>query len=673
MGNEQCAGCMPDIDCGGWFSEPKEELVYVAIVHSHGARGPLGKELQLLSQAKRKIDRRQYPSSSTKTLKDRSRSRTDSGNESNDSNQTDPVTLGRAARKRGSSLDDSKESQNHSQNHGKSNENSGKDDYLDVDANQDLDDGETDEIQSSQITAVIPDILTQWEDIDQDTTTLVGQRQMKTLGHWFCEYYLRSEHPDFNLNIAGVNSGNPIRWVCGNSQSMYQSAIYFVEGFQEVLGYQIFPDAPEYDKSGFIELEMDLVVESVLQRLLKKYPKSTEEEADKENKNVNENHTFKEQSNNIDDKIANSTSNKSPSASSLLSSEIFCKKAQENADFLNKIFLKIECNRINFNRLLRQRRARINNDIDVSISSSNSLSNSTTSLGSSTHSTSSSSTNVNTMLNSIVAGDEMKGFSALSIEDKLALIPIIHSLIESERFWPEASPSPKCILMKLLREKDREKIMELTYWFWNCLYFNHNTLNSASMMQNEILDDNNNQPLSMKGEEEPQQDKVKDPLMIWDPSSLVNSSEGYRLLNEIVTGLLKQENQNNVAVYSSHEGTILSILACMGKLDRYPPPLMSYGAFLTIEVYRTNYNEELISIFLNPIPYKDHETGEALNELQDARMLLLGDVPVADFVEHLSLNSPNSNEVEKQGNSEKLEKQSTITEVNIEPITHVSH
>ena len=182
--------------------------------------------------------------------------------------------------------------------------------------------------------------------------------------------------------------------------------------------------------------------------------------------------------------------------------------------------------------------------------------------------------------------------------------------------------------------------------------------------------------LTVKDGEEDQPDAFKDPVFTKDISTLKTSSEGYRLLNDIVNGLLKQEDQNSVSIYSSHEGTILSILSCMGKFDKYPPPLMSYGAFLTIEVYRTNYNEELISVFLNPIPYKDHETGEALNELQDARMLLLGDVPVADFVEHLHSIEQFSSNLNEQGKEEKrdhLDKQSTVTEVNIESITQVSH
>jgi hypothetical protein len=39
MGQDQSCGgacALTEIDCGGWFSEPQEELVYVAVLHRHG-------------------------------------------------------------------------------------------------------------------------------------------------------------------------------------------------------------------------------------------------------------------------------------------------------------------------------------------------------------------------------------------------------------------------------------------------------------------------------------------------------------------------------------------------------------------------------------------------------------------------------------------------------------
>ena len=70
-----------------------------------------------------------------------------------------------------------------------------------------------------------------------------------------------------------------------------------------------------------------------------------------------------------------------------------------------------------------------------------------------------------------------------------------------------------------------------------------------------------------------------------------------------------------------------------------------------------------------------------MNELQDARMLLLGDVPVADFVEHLYTLEQNSSNViakvkdgDKKGAlSELFDKQTTITEGHVEPISQGSH
>jgi hypothetical protein len=45
-------------------------------------------------------------------------------------------------------------------------------------------------------------------------------------------------------------------------------------------------------------------------------------------------------------------------------------------------------------------------------------------------------------------------------------------------------------------------------------------------------------------------------------------------------------------------------------------------------VWKTNYGEYLVSISLSAWPFKDSESGEATDDLQDNRVQLLGDVPL---------------------------------------------
>ena len=88
-------------------------------------------------------------------------------------------------------------------------------------------------------------------------------------------------------------------------------------------------------------------------------------------------------------------------------------------------------------------------------------------------------------------------------------------------------------------------------------------------------------------------------------------------------------------VVAGHDYTILSLLSALGRIEHYPKPALSYGAFLVFELWKTNYGELLVNVFLNSSPFKDLESGEALDEFQDVRIQLLGDVPLQDLVEHV--------------------------------------